>query len=108
MVFRTPVITEGRRRRDTDSVRPRSRKQFNETVEFYLGFIQDGVTSYRDLRNSTIEELAFIIVIEDPPDLKKWEGIKEYSSGKISIKAGDALAQMKKQLYVLWGAVVQW
>ena len=75
----------------------RSKRESTEkTVNFYLGFVLDGVKAYRDLRKSPIKDKAEIIIIHQPPTITKWDGVLEHS-------AGDSLQiQVLSPLFVLF------
>ena len=50
-------------------------------MNFYLGFVLDGVEAYRDLRESPIKEEAEIIIIHQPPTITKWDRVLEHRVG---------------------------
>ena len=58
----------------------------DEKLQFYLGFVLDGVLEYRDLRDSGISEQAYITVIPFPPEFQGWEEARDDTGGPITIR----------------------
>ena len=74
MVCPTPVVDfpeEFQRGTDTG----------DRSLDFYLGFILDGVDRYTDLRESPVEELAPIVIIPQEPIIYKWDGVRNHEAG---------------------------
>ena len=89
MVCVTPVIDvpdELLSRVPLNLSRLSKREAGDEKLQFYLGFILDGVMEYTDLRNSGISEQAYITVVPVPPEFQKWQKTREHIGGPIAIR----------------------
>lgn len=67
-----------------DSISPlaRSKRETpDEILEYYLGFIQDGFDGYRDLREGSLKDKAFLTIIEKPPKIEKWDAVQKREDG---------------------------